>query len=178
MSSLVPKNQGVFDPRRKFAFTNITNEDFHSAWDGSPIVIHPGETVKLDHHLANKFVDEMVDKIMIGEAKLDEVQKNQPYYRSPKGSNLGVPAARKVYEDMIVEELPQEENTAQMQIERLKMREQLQKDLAAQPSSEPPAIPGTIKEFADIDAPKNIEETKDPLPVKRVGRPKKEKPVT
>lgn len=150
MSSLIGKNEGVFNPTRKFAFTNITTEDFTSAWGGSPITIHPGETVKLDHHLANKMVDEMVDKLMIGGAKLDEVTKNQPFYRSPLGMQLGVPAARKVWEDQIVRELPPEQDSAQMQIERAKIREQLESDLKAEPSTAPVSAPTSLSEFSEI----------------------------
>jgi hypothetical protein len=154
MSSLLVKTEGIFNPLRKFAFTNITDEPFESAWNGQPIVIGPHETVKLDHYLANKFVDELVDKIMIGEFKNKEDQEkirfNNPYYRTPNGMNLGVPAVRKLYEDKIVTEMPEEAQTAQAMIDRMKIREELLSNLTAKPSTEPQIGPTGVEEFADL----------------------------
>src|ERR1700722_3052553 len=103
MSSLLKKTDGLFNPVLKFAFTNITDEDFVSAWNGVPITVKAGQTVTLPHHLAHKLTDELVDKIMITNIKTNETEyyKNNPntapnMYRAP--SSLGVPAARKVWE--------------------------------------------------------------------------------
>ena len=157
MSSLLEKGAGVFDPTRRFAFTNITDEDFVSAWGGQQIVIKPGHTVELPHHLANKFLDEMVDKIMIGDVAAEEhrvkgdgTDFSKAYYRSPKGNQLGVPAARKVWEDKICQELEVDQNSTEMQLLGIKLREELVEDLKAQPSHGPIQMPGSINEFADL----------------------------
>lgn len=146
---------GIYNPAKRFAFTNITKEDFHSAWGGNPIDVKAGETVKLKHHLAVKLTTELVDKIMIGQVKLDETQVNQPYYRSPKGTSLGVPHARKVYEDQILKELPDmPADSAEMQIIRAETIEQLSKDLKSGQESakgiESIAVP-TTAQFADLN---------------------------
>jgi len=140
--------EGLFNPAFRFAFTNITEEDFTSYWGGKPITIKPKQTVKLRHHLAVKFLKELVDKIMQGEAKLDEVNfyKSNPNsapnsYRSPKGLSLGVPAARKVYEDQIIKQLPSEEEGVEFEILKSEFREQLERDLSQQVSTAPVSVP-------------------------------------
>ena len=151
MRSYLEVSNGIYDPSRRFAFTNITAEVFSSAWDGSPITIQPNQTVELPHHLAVKLTGELVDKIMIGNAKLDEVQKNQPYYRSPLGTSLGVPEARKVWEDQILRELGRDEESPEIQIMRAQLKQEIMNDLTnADKPSEPVAIPTTIGEFSEL----------------------------
>ncbi len=136
--------EGLYNPLYRFAFTNITEEDLTSYWNGRPIVVKAGQTVKLSHHLAVKLTKELVDKIMIGEAKLDETKNTtpqNPYYRSPKGMSLGVPAARKVWEDKIVKQLESEQDAIQLEVIRSEMIETLTNDLAAQPSTTPVGVP-------------------------------------
>lgn len=166
MSHLIGKTEGVYNPSRRFAFTNITEEDFVSAWDGSPITIKPGQTVELSHHLADKLTDELVDKIMIGNAKLDEVAKNQPYYRSPQGMNLGVPAARKVWGDQIVRELSVDEESPEIQVMRAEIKSQLMEDLNKEVSSGPPVLPIIDTEFAGLKEEKVIKAPKKALKLK------------
>lgn len=86
---------------------------------------------------------------MIGDAKLDEVTKNQPYYRSPKGSSLGVPAARKVWEDQIVRELQVDEESPEIQVMRAKIREEVLADLKREPAKTEIQLP-SMTEFAEI----------------------------
>lgn len=157
--------EGVFNPLLRFAFTNITEEPFVSAWDGSPINVPAGATIELPHHLAVKLTKELVDKIMIGNAKLDEVTKDQPYYRSPIGSSLGVPAARRVWEDKICRQLEVDEESPQIQVMRAKIREELMHDLKAEPSSGSPLdnAPASMSEFADLT---KKEETAEKAPMK------------
>lgn len=175
MSSLLGKNEGLFNPALRFAFTNITTEDFSSAWGGSPIVVKAGQTVELTHHLANKLTDELVDKIMIGAAKLDEVTyyKNNPntapnVYRAP--SSLGVPAARKVWEDQIVRPLAVDEESPEIQVMRAQIKEELMADLSAETAKGGPAIPTSLEEFAELKegAPVESPKEKAPLRLKRI----------
>ncbi len=186
MSNLVGKSQGLYDPTKRYAFTNILSEDFVSAWGGAPIVVKAGQTIELQQYLANKLTDEMVDKIMIGNAKLDEVEyyKKNPntapnMYRA--ASSLGVPAARKVWEDKIVRELAVDEESPQIQVMRAELKAELEASLQAQPTKGSPVIPTDLKEFSELDqtGATATKPTPAPLKVKVLGRPKKnEAPVT
>lgn len=140
MRSFLDIENGVFDPTRRFAFTNITAEDFRSTWDGRPIDVKAGQTVELPHHLAVKLTGELVDKIMYGEAHMDEVQKNTPYYRSPKYSSVGIPQARKVWEDKILQELDVDQQSPEFQIIASKIGEELKRDMSSEKSIEPPTL--------------------------------------
>lgn len=178
MAHILGKTDGLFNPTLRFAFTNITGDVFTSAWGGSPIVVQPGETIELPHHLANKLTDELVDKIIQGEAKLDEVTyyKNNPgaapnSYRSPKGMNLGVPAARRVFEDQIVRQMDVDEEAPEMQVFRAKIREELMADLSTETSREPVKVPTSLDDFAELGKETPKEEPK-PLKIKRIRKPK------
>lgn len=175
--------QGIYNPMLKFAWTNITEEQFISAWNGEPIKIPAGHTVELPHHLAAKLTKELVDKIMIGNAKLTEIeyyQKNQNAmpntYRAP--SSLGVPAARKIWEDQICHLMAPDEESPQTQLMRIKIKEELLRDLKAEPSSGSPLDNAPkLTEFADLTTTheKTIE-VKPEVKLKEVkprGRPKK-----
>lgn len=149
--------EGVYDPSLRFAFTNITEEDFHSAWDSSPIIVKPGETIELPQYLAVKLTRELVDKIMIGNAKLNEVEYYKKYpgttpnsYRAP--SSLGIPEARKVWEDQICRQLAVDEESPQVQVMRAQIKAQLKEDLARETANGPVAVPNSLEEFADLTA--------------------------
>lgn len=161
--------EGIFNPTLRFAFTNITEEEFVSHWDGSPIKVPAGATIELPHHLAAKLTRELVNQIIMGNAKLDEVSKNKEGYRSPIGMSLGVPAARKVWEDQIVRQLDIDEESPQIQVMRAQIREELLKDLNAQPSHGSPAIPTSISEFGDLTAKEEVVEKK-PIKVKTIKK--------
>ncbi len=148
--------EGVFDPFARFAFTNITKEDFKSFWNSQPITVKPGQTVKLKHHLAVKFLKELVDKIMQGEAKMDEVayyERNQNAapnsYRSPKGLQMGVPAARKVWEDQIIKQLPTEKDTVEFELMKQEFMEEIERDTNAKVSTEPIPVPSATLSHSD-----------------------------
>lgn len=176
--------EGLFNPFLKFAWTNITEELFESRWDNSPIRVPAGATVELPHHLAVKFTKELVDKIMIGNAKLDELTKNQPFYRSPIGSSLGVPAARKVWEDQICRPIEVDEESPQMQVTRATIKAELLSDLKKEPGQQgvqaPIAFaPPVVQEFADLTAnTKTTLTTKPETKVKQVSDPTAQKWTT
>lgn len=181
LQELLYIRQGIYNPMLKFAFTNITEETFTSAWGGEPIVISAGNTVELPHHLAAKLTKELVDKIMIGNAKLNEVEfyKNNPNvqintYRAP--SSLGVPAARKTWEDQIVHLMAPDEESPQTQLMRIKIKEELLRDLKAEPSTGSPLdnAPKNLGEFADLNTDKILTIEVAPMKLKKaLGRPKK-----
>lgn len=172
MSGLLGKNEGMFNPSLRFAFTNITDEDFVSAWGGSPITVKPHQTIELPHHLANKLTDELVDKIMIGNAKLDEVTYYKAHpdmqpntYRA--ASSLGVPAARKVWEDQIVRLLELDEESPEIQVMRAQIKEELLADMSKETSREPVPVPSSIAEFAELGNTVEVA-PKKPLKVKTI----------
>ncbi len=167
MSSYLDVKDGIYNPIRRFAFTNILDEVFSSKWDGSPIVVQIGQTVELPHHLAVKLTGELVDKIMIGNAKMDEVRTNQPYFRSPQGSSLGVPAARKVWEDQILRELEVDEESPEIQVLRSQIKTELLNDMKAETSKEAVKIPSSINEFAELGKTEEVK-VKKPLRVKTI----------
>lgn len=140
----------MFDPTLRFAFTNITGEDFVSAWNSSPITVKPGQTIEVKHHLAVKFTKELVDKIMIGEAKMDELKVDRPYYQSPKGMSLGVPELRKVWEDKILRPLKANEESPEIQIMRSQLKEELERDMSRQEGVSEEPLPTSIADFADV----------------------------
>lgn len=171
---------GLYNPALRFAFTNITDEDFTSYWSGQPIVIKAGTSVELPHHLAVKLTKELVDKIMQGEAKLDEITyyKNNPntapnLYRSPLGSMVGVPAARKPYEDKVCRLMEQDEESPDIQLIRAKLTEEIRANMNQEPSREPVPVPITTEPgklpgvFADLDK-KEEPVAKKPLKVKKL----------
>lgn len=130
------------NPAQRYKFKNILGEDFTSYWGKNPITVKAGGSVTLPEYLANKMLDEMVDKIMMEEVKLNEVNyyKNNPntapnFYRAP--SSAGVPAARKVWEDQIITKLPLEEGTTEAQLLRLQIKQEIEDNSKAQPSTEP-----------------------------------------
>ena len=179
---------GLFNKSLRFAFTNITDEVFTSEWDKVGVTVKPHETIEISvstpimnvgHALAIKMTGELVDKIMMGEAKMDEVSyyKNNPgavmnSYRSPKGSSLGVPAARKVWEDKILKELAIDEESPVIQ----SIREELKKEIASEGdlnrTKEAP-VPTSINEFADLTK-KVVEQPKPEAKVKRIRRTKEQ----
>jgi len=171
---------GLFNPTLRFAFTNITSEDFTSYWGGQPIVVKAGQSVELTHHLAVKMTKELVDRIMIGEAKLDEVNyyKNNPntapnQYRSPKGIALGIPAARKPWEDKVCRLMAVDEESPEMQVLRAEMKAEILNSMNKDVSREPVPVPVTTEHgklpsvFADLDK-KEEKVAKPPLRVKKL----------
>lgn len=172
--------EGIYNPMLRFAFTNITEEEFVSAWGGEPIKIPAGQTVELTHHLAAKLTKELVDKIMIANAKLNEIEhyKNNPNlmsntYRSP--SSLGVPSARKVWEDQIVRVLAPDEESPQTQLMRIKIKEELLKDLKSEPSGGSPLDNAPkLSEFADLQTAGKTDNVEvKPIKLKSISKNKK-----
>lgn len=168
MSGIKSKDLGVYNAAQRYNFKNILEEDFTFNWNKEPITIKAGQTVSLPEYLADKMLDAIVDKIMITEIKTKEVeyyQKNPNtapnFYRHP--SSLGVPAARKVWEDQIITKLAMEEGSTEAQLLRMQIKEQLETDLKMEVSTEPVQVPqsavgnfsdSSLAEFAEI-SPKN-----------------------
>lgn len=176
--TLIGKTEGMFDPTKRFAFTNIMTEDFRSGWNSVPVIVKPGETIEISnvtpipgagHALAVLMTNQLIDQIIIGEAKLDEVTKNQPYYRSPKGMSLGVPAAREIWEKQIIRELDPEEESPALQTIRKQLREEIETGITAKQETAPVHIPTNISEFAELGSVKE-EKVVKPAKVKTLKK--------
>ena len=152
-SNLFPK-EGIFDPTKRFAFTNITNAPFTFKWNSIPTTVESGETVELPHYLAVHATQHLVDQIMQGEAREDTLakQKINPMYKAENvAGNMGIPAARKVWEDKILVELSADKSSDKtLGIKRREMQEQILKDLTAQPSPTGSVPVATEADFIDI----------------------------
>lgn len=154
MSSFLDKKDGIFDPLKRFAFTNISDEPYTFQWGGIPTELDPGETIELPEYLALHATRGLVDNLMIGIARKDteDKQKINPMYLAPNmAGSLGIPAARKPFEDKILKELTYDASSDKtLGIKRQQIKEQLTRDMNIQPSalgSEPSA---TQEEFVSI----------------------------
>lgn len=138
MSSNLWVKQGIYDPTRRFAFTNIDVVPFTFSWAKTPITVKVGETVELPHHLAVLATTQLVDKIMLDEinAKTEKLRAINPMYIAPnQAGSLGVPAAREPYETKILKELPKrDDGDAQLNIIRSQFKEEMSRDLKAENS--------------------------------------------
>jgi hypothetical protein len=182
-NNVLNPDSGVYNPLLRFAFTNITEEPFEIRWNGEHVTtVQKDQTVELPHHLAVVCTKQLVDKIMIANAKLSEIefyQKN-PNMQSNSfraSSSLGVPSARKVWEDRICRVMEVDEESPQVQIMRAQIKAELQADLSAQPSQGSPLdnAPKSISEFADLTKKEEKEEKQSSIKVRTVGRPPKVK---
>lgn len=155
---------GIYTPGMRFAFTNISDEDFVSYWAKVPILVKAGETIELSdatplpgtgmgQTLAVKMTGELVDKIMLREVKLKEVE----YYKANPGAqvnsyrgpnSLGVPNARKPYEDQILKPLAVDEDSPAMQAARQQILQDIQEGMDGK--DEGVGLPKNEEEFAQI----------------------------
>ena len=174
MRSKLEIEKGIYDPTRRFAFTNIHNEPFDVQWDGKNLgTVQPGQTIELPHHLAVKCTCELVDRIMIEETKADEaLHTSTAYYRSPKASRLGVPMARKPYEDKILKEIEIDPTTPQFKILASQAVEEIKRDLNAESSAAITSMAVPMDALAPLSPTMkdNIEEFPG---LKKPGRPAK-----
>ncbi len=177
MYSFLEKEQGIFEPGRRYAFTNISDRVFTSRWNGFPIIVQPNETIEVSdvtpmpgsgmgECLAIKMTKELVDAIMMGNAKADELAKNQPLYRSPLGGLMGVPSARKPIEDSILQPLPEDAG-----IETAFLKKKKAEEIISDASKrEGVSYETGLQEFAEI--PKGGEATIAEKPTKKAVRTK------
>lgn len=116
--------QGMFDPSKRYAFTNITDEPFSFGWNGVNIDVAPKETIEIPQYLAYQAVNKMIDQLIMAKNKkdLDKIRETNPAYLTPPGAGMmGIPAYRVTFEDMIVKELtPKSGNDAKLDIIRAK----------------------------------------------------------
>ena len=173
MSGLIDRKAGVFNNAQRYSVTNILNEDMNFTWGGNPFSIPQGKTVSLPEYLANTVVDQMVDKILMAEMKTEEdafYEKNPNTeinkHRSP--NLLNNPRKREELEKKICVKLALEKGSTEAQLLAMQIKEELERDMSAQPSTEPPTIPvsavgsfsnKSMEEFAELGK-EEVKETK------------------
>lgn len=181
MSKLEPN--GIYNAMLRYSFTNISEEPFTSHWDSQPITVKPNQTIELPQHLAIKFTNELIDKIMISDVKIveSEYYKNNPNalpntYRAQ--SSLGVPAVREEWADKIMKELELDEESPQLQAMRIQIRAELQDDLNKEVTKEPVdvAVPKSLEEFAALKTDGEKPAAKAPLQAKTIDTGETTKP--
>lgn len=157
-------DRGMYDPRKRYGFKNITEEPFTFSWNGNPITVQPGMEVELPEHMAILATHRQVDQIMgkLAHEDTERLRKEMRDHtaRSPLGIAMGVPSARKVYEDKIIRELKVDEQSPQFQVIRAQARDQIINDLTnAQKPPEPieSAISG-LAQMGNPEAPKEFSE--------------------
>lgn len=157
-------DRGVYDPTKRYGFKNITEKPFTFSWDNNPITVPPGEEIELPEYMAIMATHKQVDQIMSEIAFEDTVRlrkENKDYAaRSPLGIAMGVPSARKPYEDKILRELKLDEKNPQVQILRAQIKEQLMTDLTngQKPAAPIESVVAGIAQFGNPTAPKEFSE--------------------
>lgn len=164
MSSFLDKKIGVYDPSKRYGFKNITSEPFTFSWGGNPITVKAGAEIEVPEHYAIVATTKLVDQIMQDEVREEEkkmrAELRDPYWRSPKGIAMGVPAARKPYEDKILRELAFDEENPQTQVMRSQIKEQIMNDMtnAQKPPASIDTVVSGIAQFGNPTAPKEFSE--------------------
>ncbi len=192
MASYLTKREGTYDPGKRYAFTNPTEEPFQIKWNGRIVkVIQPHETIEISDAtpypgpgngdcIARTKAKELADKIILGEARIETDKlgflTNKSYY-SPIGAMTAVPEKRKPYEDLILQELPDAEDTEVLS--QLKADE-ITSDMRRQPgvsySTQTPEFANAPKAFDTFVAePQNsIPKASNDALKPKVGRPRKD----
>ena len=156
------KKDGIYNPLLRYGVKNITDSEFTFSWNSNPITIKAGQEIELPEYLAILATTKMVDQIMQNEAN-DEVIKmraklHDPYWRSPKGIAIAVPAARKPYEDKIIRTLSVDEKSPQFQVLKAEVKDQILGDLKKGQEKAAPieTVVSGIAQFGNPTAPKEF----------------------
>lgn len=158
MSSNLTKKDGIYDPTKRGAFTNWSNEDFFGTWGGETITIAAGKTVTLPEHLAIKFTQEFVDREMVKEEMEKFVPSQKwPTYAESERTMVGIPSARTPYETRTLKWLARSDESPEMQLLRMQVFEEVKRDFSATPSTEPPKAPSSKNQIHIAVDPKGAE---------------------
>lgn len=123
--------QGMYDPTKRYAFTNPTEDVFKFQWNGVEVEVASKETIELPQYLAVLATTKIIDQMMteVERKKTEKIREVQPAYIAPNGAGmLGIPAARLPYEKMVIRELaPKTGSDAKLDI--IRMKEQVEADI-------------------------------------------------
>lgn len=162
MSSYL-KQDGVYDPRRNFAVTNWSDEDFKISWtgeatndkgliDGVPIeyTLHAGEVKTFPMYLAYYITTNLVDREMYKVANKKPADSKERERLEMAVANKDL---RKPYEDKTLQEVIAGQESPEVTAMRDRIREELiaAGELSGEMSSRMDLKPdGSKKEFADV----------------------------
>lgn len=162
MSSYL-KSDGIYDPRRNFAVTNWSDEDFTISWtgeatndkgliDGVPIeyTISAGEVKTFPMYLAYYITTNLVDREMYKLAKDKPADSKERERLEMAVANKDL---RKPFEDKTIQEVIPGQESPEVVAMRASIRKELiaEGELNGNMSSELNLNPdGTKKEFADV----------------------------
>lgn len=161
-------DRGMYNPLKRYGFKNITDTPFHFHWNDpekkNPIIVKPGVEIELPEHLAitatHKLVDEIMGKLAQEDTERLRKETRDHTARSPLGSAMGVPAARKIWEDKILREISIDEQSPQAQVLRAQLRDGIMADISN--SQKPPepieSVIGGIAQMGNPTAPKEFAE--------------------
>lgn len=128
------EERGMYDPRKRYGFKNITDEVFTFSWNGNPVSVKPQTEIELPEYMAIMATHKLVDQVMgkLAQEDTERLRKEMKDHtaRSPLGIAMGVPAARKVYEDKILRELKIDEQSPEIQVLRAQIKDQITNDIA------------------------------------------------
>lgn len=193
MPSYLSKREGTYDPGKRYAFTNISEEPIQLKWNSRIVAtVQPHQTIEISdatpypgsgmgQALGYTATKHLVDKIILQEGTIDAERlgmKLDKSYVSPVGTRAGIPEARKPYEQLILQELPANQELSQV-LEQQKADE-IVRDMTKQPgvsysSAKPefvnvPKAMGQSAPEAEIPKAKDLSEAGEKA---KRGRPKK-----
>lgn len=158
MTSNLTKKEGIYDPTKRGAFTNIDDQDFVGVWNGEGITIKPGQTVTLPEHLAIKFTCELVDRVMVKDEMAKFVPSAKwPTYEESERTMVGIPAARAPYEARVLKWLDRKDDSPEMQLLRMQAFEQIKHDFTQNIETRPPSAPSKKEQIHIAVDPKGAE---------------------
>ncbi len=139
----------LYDNTQRYKFTNIDDEPFVGLWDGREFVtVKPGQSVTLPEAQAITYAKDLCTRVMQKEEKEKFVPNARAAtWEESDRSRVGIPMARKPYEDRIVQKLSTDEDSPETQALRSEIREELLRDLSAQVNTEPPRPPSSTRDL-------------------------------
>lgn len=103
----------VFDPERRFVFTNWTDEEFKGYWDKREYVFKAGDVRELPMYLAYHFCKHLIDREL---------------HKQNRDMAVADPEARRPLEEKTIREIMANEESP----ERVALREEIRKEVMAQ----------------------------------------------
>jgi hypothetical protein len=155
--------EGVYDPKRMFAVTNWSDEDYTANWRDDTgdnfYILHVGEVKTYPQYLAYYITRNFVDREMFKAAAKTPKNADGSPSRQQERLEMAVnnPEARKPYEDKTIQEIRAGEESPELTAMRAKVRAEL--IVESNLTSEMHNKPDGSEEFASVP--------------KKAGRPKK-----
>ncbi len=192
MPSYLSKNEGTYDPGKRYAFTNISEDPFPIKWNGKIVkIVQPHETIEISDAtpypgpgngdcLARTKAKELATAIILGEARVATEKLGNLHdksYVSPVGTRAGIPEARKPYEQQILQELPSSENVELLnELKAEEITADMRRQQGVSYSNQVPEFANAPKagEILSSQKESSIPKASDDVLKAKVGRPKKD----